>query len=315
MKPEKNKSKQQQRTTLDGEGDGSVNWSGIMPALMTPIGKDGKINFKVLPDFIEFLLKAGCSGFFVGGSTGEGFLQTVEERARFARAVMQIVRNRVPVILHVGAMNPSEAFRLAEEGARLGVAAVSSVIPFYYDYALDEIEWYYRRISDASGLPLILYYLPGNTNKVISVEQFCGSLAAIPGVAGLKYTDSDLNKLMMVAALSPRPLALFGGFDQMGICFLAAGAQALIGSTFNMVPGMFVEMYRAFRAGEIDRARSLQVKINRFVYEVKKFGNRGYFSVLKIRGMDIGVPRKPGRVLSPGDWKKLEKLVRDFDIR
>lgn len=289
--------------------------AGIMPALMTPADRNGKINLKVLPSFIEFLLQAGCSGFFVGGSTGEGFLQTLEERLRFARAVMQIVRKRVPVILHVGAMNPADAFRLAEEGGKLGVLAVSSVIPFYYDYALDEIAWYYRRIRAASGLPLILYYLPSNTNKVIAVEQFCNSLVTIEGVAGIKYTDSDLNKMMMVSALSPRPLVFFGGYDQMGICFLAAGASALIGSTFNMIPEMFVEMFNAFRSGEIEKARALQVRINRFVYEVKKFGNRGYWSVLKLRGMDIGLPRKPGRELSRDDWKKLEKLVSDFVIR
>jgi N-acetylneuraminate lyase len=309
MNSGKNKARQSQAAALDGAGRGSAAWSGIMPALMTPFGKTGKLNLGVLPSFIEFLLQAGCKGFFVGGSTGEGFLQTVEERERFAHAVMGIVKKRVPVILHVGAMNPAEAYRLAKAGGSLGVSAVSSVIPFYYDYALDEIAGYYRRIQEASGLPLILYYLPGNTNKVISIEQFCNNLLTIPGVAGMKFTDSDLNKMQMAAALGPRPLAIFGGYDQMGVCFLAMGAQALIGSTFNMIPEMFTAMYRAFREGNIEKARRKQLRINRFVYEVKKFGNRAYFSVLKIRGMDIGIPRKPGRELSKTDWKKLEALV------
>lgn len=310
MKNQNNSAMERNRTIVNTPGQTTQFYEGIIPALITPFRRDGKLDLEVLPPFIQFLLQAGCRGFYVGGSTGEGFMQTVKERIRFTRAVMAVVKGRVPVILHVGAMNPAEACCLAEAGGKLGVAAVSSVVPFYYIYDLDEITAYYRRIQEASGLPLILYYLPDNTNRVISIEQFRDHLLAIRGVIGLKYTHSDLNKMQMIVALSPQPITLFGGYDQMGICFLAMGAQALIGATHNMIPEMYVSLYRAFRQGRIDEARRKQEQINRFLYEVKKFGNRAYYAVLKIRGLDVGIPRRSSRELSKADWKSLEAQVK-----
>lgn len=284
--------------------------SGIIPALFTPFTKDDKLNLEILPAHLQFLLDAGCAGFFVSGSTGEGFLQTAEERIRFARAVMRTLRGRAPVILHVGAMNPGDARRLAAAAGEMGAAAISSVMPFYYNYAMDEIAAYYREIQAASGLPMIIYYLPDNTNRVVTLDQFCGSLLTLPGVIGVKYTHADLYQMQMLAALSPRPIALFGGYDQMGVCFLTMGAQALIGSTYNVIPDLFVALHRAFRAGRVDEACALQLRINRFMQALKQYGNRAYYAALQARGIDIGWPRRTGREITRKDFKAIESLVK-----
>ncbi len=287
-------------------------WSGIIPALFTPFTPSDKLNLEILPRHLQFLLDAGCTGFFVGGSTGEGFLQTAEERIRFAGAVMRALRGRAPVILHVGAMHPGDACRIAAAAGKLGVAAISSVMPFYYNYAMDEIAGYYRAIQAAAGLPMIIYYIPDSTNRTLTLDQFCKSLLTLPGVVGVKYTHSDLNQMQMLGALSPRPLTIFGGYDQMGLACLAMGAQALIGSTYNVIPDLFVAMYRAFQAGRLDEARALQLRINRFLHRLKQYGNRAYYAALQARGIDIGWPRRPGREISRQEFREIAQLVRQF---
>ncbi len=287
-------------------------WSGIIPALFTPFTQSDKLNLEILPRHLQFLLDAGCTGFFVGGSTGEGFLQTAGERIRFAGAVTRALRGRAPVILHVGAMNPGDACRIAAAAGELGVAAVSSVMPFYYNYAMDEIAAYYRAIQSAAGLPMIIYYLPESTNRVVGLDQFCKSLLTLPGVVGVKYTHSDLYQMQMLGALSPHPITLFGGYDQMGLACLAMGAQALIGSTYNVIPDLFVAMYRAFQAGRLDEARALQLRINCFLHQLKQYGNRAYYAALQIRGIDIGWPRRSGREISRREFREIAQLVKQF---
>ena len=111
-------------------------------------------------NLVEYLLDIGVDGFYLTGSTGEGFLMDETERKKVVEVVIDQVKDRVPVIVHVGAISTKISVELAKHAYEAGAAAVSSVPPFYYKFSFDEIYNYYKDISDATPLPLIIYSIP-----------------------------------------------------------------------------------------------------------------------------------------------------------
>jgi len=182
---------------------------GIIPALYTPFDRDGNINLKILPKQIEFLSNAGCSGFFVGGSSGEGALQSVRERKMFAEAVIEEVNHRLPVIIHVGAMNPEDSYELAGFSKKMGADAISSIVPYFYNYTVSEVVDYYRKLASAAELPLIVYYMPAIANHNSCLEDFINGILSIPEVIGIKYTDSDLYRLQIIQNITPKSIIVY----------------------------------------------------------------------------------------------------------
>jgi N-acetylneuraminate lyase len=107
---------------------------GIAPALVTPFDERLELDCERARPLLDFLLGAGVDGLYVGGSTGEGFLQSLEERAEYLRWVAGVVKGRVTLIAHVGAISTREAVRLAEIAADAGYDAVAATPPFYYGF-------------------------------------------------------------------------------------------------------------------------------------------------------------------------------------
>lgn len=265
---------------------------GVIPAVFTPFSDGGELNLSVLPRYLEFLLKAGCDGFFVGGGNGECFTQNVEERLRFADAFSRELGGEKPVILHVGAINPLDAYRLAAKGRDLKVDAISAVVPFYYPYGIREIAAYYRELAERSERPLIVYYVPGDTGQRLGTKDFIEHIISISGVAGVKYTHSDLYQMQSVTAgFQGRVVSAYGGVDQMGVCFLSMGARGLIGATVNLVPEVYTRMVAAFDAGDMAEAMRLQRVANGFSLKIKRRSRSSYKAFMVARGIELGAPR------------------------
>jgi N-acetylneuraminate lyase len=285
---------------------------GIIPALFTLFGKNRELNLKPLPKYLAYLFNAGCDGVFVGGSNGECFLQSVTERKNFAEAVLSETGGKKPVILHIGSINPADAFDLAKAARSMNIHAVSSVAPFYYNYTIKETAEYYKKLILASEKPMIVYYIPENTGVRISSDEFTEKIINLPGVAGIKYTHTDLFQMQTLAegGRNGRP-HVYGGCDQMGICFLAMGADGLIGATFNLIPEVYTAMRASFSSGNIKRAMSLQKIANKFSARIRRHSKASYKALLALRGIDIGQPRACWEDLSKADITELKKTLGD----
>ena len=122
-------------------------FSGVIPALLTPLSDQDLVDTGALRDLVEFLLGRDVDGFYVCGSTGEGLLLTEEERCSVVDTVVSQVRSRVPVIVHVGAPATSVSQRLARHARETGADAVASIPPIYYAVGRAEIETHDGRIA------------------------------------------------------------------------------------------------------------------------------------------------------------------------
>jgi N-acetylneuraminate lyase len=285
--------------------------TGIFPALVTPISQDDTINTHALRELIEFLLDQRADGFYICGNTGEGMLLTEEERQQVAEATIQQVRGRAPVIVHVGAPATAMAERLAAHAREAGAYAVASVPPFYFTVDDQGIEDHYRRIQLAAGLPLYLYNIPDVTRVSLSAG-LVSRLLSEGRPLGLKYTSYDMLSFREILETCGPELNVFAGPDEMLLPFLLMGAHGGIGTTYNCMPHLFVELYEAWRNRDIERARELQFQIDRVILVLRDHGVvPAVKAVMGMLGIDCGAPRRPLRALTAEQSERLGQELRD----
>jgi N-acetylneuraminate lyase len=285
--------------------------TGIFPALVTPIGQDDTINSSALCALVEYLLDKGADGFYLCGNTGEGMLLTEAERRQVAEVAIDHVRDRVPVIVHVGAPATAMAERLAAHAREVGAYAVASVPPFYFTVDDEGIEDHYRRIQRAAELPLYLYNIPDVTRVSLSAG-LVSKLQNEGRPLGLKYTSYDMLSFRDILETCGPELNVFAGPDEMLLPFLLMGAHGGIGTTYNCMPHLFVELFAAWRAGDIERARALQFQIDRMILVLRDHGVvPAVKAVMGMLGIDCGGPRRPLRALTPEQQDGLRQELCD----
>lgn len=284
---------------------------GIYAALITPFHADGRINDSVLGPLLDFEISQGIDGFYVGGSTGEAFLQSLDERADFLRMVASGNARRGKLIAHVGAIATADAIALAEVASDAGYAAISAIPPFYYDFSREELVAHYRALVDAVDLPFIVYNFAGRSGR-LTAEDILGLLEH-PRIIGVKHTSQDLFQLERFKRLRPDAL-IYNGFDEVCLAGLSMGADGAIGTTFNFMGALFVALRRALQAGDIERARQLQVRANIIIDLLISVGVfPGTKGILKALGFDCGECLAPFRKLDRDDWKKIEACAKGLD--
>ena len=158
--------------------------TGILPALLTPFDEEGNVNLNIMRDLIEWQITQGVSGFYILGSTGEGLLLSEGERRTVAEAVVQQVKRRVPVVVHVGAITTQTSLRPGGACREIGADATSAVPPFYFNVGVEGVKQHYVRIAAASSLPFYIYNIPATTGVTLGVDTVRDLLAAAPTLRG-----------------------------------------------------------------------------------------------------------------------------------
>ena len=277
--------------------------SGILPALMTAFNESG-IDSEKVKTHVKRLAAAGVNGFYVGGSSGEMVLCSIDERKRLLEAVIEAA-GRLIVVAHTGAMSTADAIELTRHAAKTGATAVSSVTPLYCKYSFPEIKHYYERLADASTLPVIIYNIPAITGTTLSHGQLA-ELLSIENVGGMKFTSSDFFTLNLLTQEFPDKV-FYNGSDEMLLSGLAAGADGGIGTTYNFIPKHIVGIYRLFSEGRISEARELQSRANRVIDTVVRLGTLPASKyMIKLSGIDYGECREPLMPLNDAAKHELE---------
>ena len=287
--------------------------AGVISALITPFKADGSLNLDMLGALAEFELALGVHGFYVGGSTGEAFLQTPDERTSVLREFAKTVKGRGKLIAHVGAISTDEAIGIGKAAADAGYDAISAIPPFYYDFSSSEVLAHYRALADATPLPLIVYNFPAKSARPLTTADLL-ALLDHPKIIGVKHTSQNLYQLERLKTAAPQAV-IYNGFDEMFVGGVAMGADGGIGTTYNVMGHLFVEMYNAMRAGDLPRAQALQTRANAVIDVLIDVGVfPGTKAMLKLLGVDCGPCRLPFAQLSAAQWAKVEAIV-DSHVR
>ena len=268
-----------------------MKFKGIFTALLTPFDKNNKVNEKELAKLVEFNVKMGVQGFYVGGSTAEAFLLSTDER----KQIMDVVKSVAPektLIAHIGSVNELEAQALANHARDLSYDAISSVAPFYYKFSFNEIKNYYFRLAENTGLPMLVYHFPAFSGVNMGINEMSQFLSD-DKFLGIKYTSNDFFTMEQCKSTFPSKV-VYNGFDEMFLCGLSMGADGGIGSTYNFMADKFVKIRALFKQGKIAEAQEVQKEANRIIAVLCKVGvMQAEKEVLNQLGFDFGVCRHP----------------------
>ena len=275
-----------------------ADFEGIIPAHVTPMGTDGRLNEAAFREVMEFNIQAGVNGFWVAGGTGESVLLDDEENMRIAQIAVDQNRGRVKNIMHVGAVTTLRAAKLAESAARAGVEAICCVPPFFYRPNDDAIVEHYRAVGAAADLPLFLYNLPGSTGVEITPDMMKKIQDGVPQLKGLKHSALTFGNVRDFADMG---LDVLIGSSLLMLPALTIGASGCVDGPPNVAPELWVEIRDAYEAGDLPRAEEAQKRVTQLVSLIRGFGMHAVIKVLLSErlGIDCGEPRLPIPPLTP----------------
>ena len=284
--------------------------SGFYAALLTGCADDGAGAADRLRALCDHALAQDLDGLYVSGSTAEQAVMQVAERADQIRVVAEHCGGRGKrLIAHVGAACLRDAEALARIARRSGYDAVSALPPNEecgagFDGVLDT----YKAVIQASGLPLIVYLFPSPVRRGFSFEDGA-RLLALPGVVGMKFTSDDLYLFGRLRRAFPGA-TLFFGKDEIFASAALIGCDGGIGSTYNLIGGLYRQVHQAVEAGRIDEARRLQTLSAELVDRLLAANLLPAIKhVLAGRGVDAGPCRSPARLGDPAAVAALDAFV------
>lgn len=283
---------------------------GILPALVTPVNTEGRFQEKPFEQLLDRVYKAGVHGIYVCGQTGEGLQLSLDDRRAAAECAVSHSPKGAQVIVHVGASSTADAVQLARHASASGANMISSLPPTG-SYSFEETRQYYETLAAASSIPLLIYYFPSMAPSIRTTAQML-ELCAIPNVLGLKFTDSDFFRLW---AIRQTGAVVFSGSDEMLIAGLITGANGGIGSTYNLVPDRYVELYKQARLGNWEEARSIQSEINQFIQIILNYPiHPAIKQLLAWSGINCGSCIPPRRELTLVEQSELRVRISETKL-
>lgn len=293
-------------------------FKGVIPAVLTVFDKEENIDEVGMRQLVSFLIDKGVNGLYLTGSTGEGFTMTSEERKKVVEIVIDETAGRVPVVVHVGAIGTKISIDLAKHAESVGADGISSVPPFYWKFNENQIIKYYEDIASSCSIPMIVYNVP--LVGLLGMNAI-KRLAKIENVKGIKYTALSQYEITQIKDEVGEEFLVYSGADEMAISGLIAGADGIVGSFYNIMPELFINIYNAVKNKDLDEAQRLQkqaVEVIMYALQLPSF-YAGMKVILKWMGINAGYCRRPFENLTEEDEVKFKegfkKLKETYDLK
>jgi len=234
-------------------------FSGSMAAIVTPF-RDGRIDTDGLERLIEFQVSNGTSAIVPCGSTGESATLTHDEHSEVVRLAVRFVRGRVPVIAGSGSNSTAEAIALTRAAREAGATAALLISPYYNKPTQEGIYRHYKAVAEVTGVPLILYNIPGRTASKIEATTIA-RLAELEHIVGLKDATGSLDEVQEVLRLCGDRIAVYSGDDSLTLPIMAAGGAGVISVVANVMPRQSADMVAECMHGNWDKGRRLHYEL------------------------------------------------------
>ena len=235
---------------------------GSLVAIATPMQDDGALDLAAYRRLIDFHIANGTAAIVAVGTTGESPTVDVDEHCRLIRTAIEHAAGRVPVIAGTGGNSTREAIELTKFAKEAGAQACLSVVPYYNRPTQDGLYRHFRAIAEATGLPMLLYNVPGRTVADMVTDTVL-KLAQVPAIVGLKDATSDLVRHVDLIRRLPKDkeFALYSGNDDTALAFMLLGGDGVISVTANVAPKAMSQMCAAALRGDIAAARAINDRL------------------------------------------------------
>jgi 4-hydroxy-2-oxoglutarate aldolase len=287
--------------------------SGIISPVVTPFDVEtGDVAPVAFRANVRAHLAEGVAGVLVAGSTGEAALLDEDERRRLVEWGRDVVPEDRWLLVGAGAESTRQCIARARDAAERGADAVLVVAPHYYGSAMtpEALATHYRRVADASPIPVLLYNIPRYTHFVLE-PGLVQELSAHDNIVGIKDSSGDLKLFGAYLDAQREGFAVFTGHGGSLYAALEMGARGGILAVSLFAGTLTVEICSAFAAGELSRAGRAQEKVKPLAKEVvASLGVAGIKAAMDSVGFHGGPPRSPLLPVRPADRERIAELLR-----
>lgn len=235
-------------------------FTGSGVALVTPFGKDEKIDFNTFEKLIEFQIANNTDAIIVCGTTGEGSTLTVDERLSLFRFAAEKIKGRVPLICGTGSNSTSFSIDVAKEAEKCGADAHLMVTPYYNKTSQLGLIKHYYTLADKLNKPVIVYNVPSRTGMNITPETY-KELSRHDNIVAVKEADTNIVKLEKSVYLCERNLDFYIGNDDMIAAACAVGCKGVVSVLANILPSYTHKMACEGVFGDLKRSVNMQNKV------------------------------------------------------
>jgi len=292
-----------------------MKFEGIYTPAVTPFTTSGDIDRKAFAAVLERLVDAGVHGIIIGGSTGEYYAQTQQERLELAAYAKKVISNSAPLIIGTGAIRTEEAVGYARHAREIGADAILVTTPPYALPTAEENAHHAAMIDQAADLPIMLYNYPGRMSMPMD-EDYLRRVSALKNVVAIKESSGDISRVHLLACKYPG-ISMSCGWDDQALEFFAWGALSWVCAGSNFIPEEHIALYKAcVLEKNFDKGR----KIMSAMMPLMNFLDEGKFvQAIKhgcsLAGIDVGNVRAPLLPLSNMEKERLSHIISDLKSR
>ena len=286
---------------------------GIIPPILTPMNDDESINEAELRHQVNRMIDAGVSGVFALGTNGEAYALSHKEKVAVLKVVVDETKHRVPVYAGTGCPTTKETITLSKEAEEIGADILSVIVPYFAVASQDELYDHYKAVAESVKIPIVLYNIPARTGNALAPATVARLAKDIPNIMGAKDSSGNFDNMKQYIELTQdigKDFSVLSGNDSLILPALMFGGKGGIAGCANVFPRTMVEVYEAWSAGDIERAKRVQDSI-RIFRNCFKYGNPN--SIVKMAagllGYPVGPCRRPFSKITPEGLEALRKTL------
>ena len=286
---------------------------GIIPPILTPMNDDESINEAELRHQVNRMIDAGVSGVFALGTNGEAYALSHKEKVQILKVVVDETKKRVPVYAGTGCPTTKETITLSKEAEEIGADVLSVIVPYFAAASQDELYDHFKAVAESVKIPVVLYIIPARTGNALAPATVARLAKDIPNVAGAKDSSGNFDNMKQYIELTSdigKEFSVLSGNDSLILPALVFGGKGGIAGCANVFPRTMVEIYEAFTAGDMERAKKVQDSI-RIFRNCFKYGNPNTLVKLAagLLGNPVGPCRRPFSKITPEGMEALKKTL------
>ncbi len=288
-------------------------FQGVATAIVTPMTKEG-VDYPTFAHLLNWQIEQGINALVIAGTTGEGSTLTDEEHRQVLKFAVETVRGRVPVIAGTGSNDIAYAIDLTKYACEVGCDAMLVVTPYYNKATQKGLIESFTAIADASTKPLILYNVPSRTGCNL-LPKTCAVLAEHPNICAIKEASGNISQIAELASLVRDKMDIYSGNDDQIVPVMSLGGKGVISVLSNILPAKTVEMCDAFFAGNVEKARDMQLDllalVNALFCEVNPIPVKAAVAAMGFGENTLRLPLTP---MEPQNESALLALMREQGI-
>ena len=288
----------------------------LLTAMVTPFNADGSVNYEKAADLAEWLINNGSDGLVVAGSTGEAATMNAEEKLELFRVVVKRINKRVPVIAGTGSNNTADSVKMTKMAEAMGVDGALIVGPYYNKPTQEGFYQHFAAVAQSTGLPIIVYNVPGRTASNISPAIVARLAADFENIVAIKEAAGNVAQVAELYSVLPEEFTIYSGDDGLILPFMSVGATGLISVLSNIGGGILQDVMQAYEDGRVREAAKLNARMvplaNAMFIETNPIPVKA--AVTLVTGIDAGQPRLPLTPMEPANKAKMVAVLQEYGL-